>query len=184
MKTQQFFYACLGALLILTIGGGAGYYYASGAIHARTMVLEQRIATQDVIEDQINQLVNLKRSYQKLLPLKPQIEAALPLDKKQTDIALQLQQLASNAGMQLPNVNFAGSSTLPAATSQTVPAGGVLALPVSFNLSGTYDQLQNFLRGLESLNRYTGVSSLAITHKDDKSKTLDFAVTMKVYIKP
>ncbi len=184
MTTQQFFYGAVGALVLTVIGVGVGDYYASGAIHSKTLGLKQQLATQVVLDEQINQLIALKKAYQKLLPLVPQIDAALPRDKQQSEIALQLQRLATSAGMSLPSVTFAGTTTLPSATSQTVRSGNVLALPLSFQLAGTYDQLQTFLTSLENLNRYTGLSNLSISHKDDKSQTLSFDININVYVKP
>ena len=184
MKAQQFYYGCLGALAILIIGGGVGDYYANAALRTKTATLQDQLSTQAVLDDQINQLAALKKTYQRLLPQVPQVEAALPRQKQQSEIALQLQQLASAAGMSLPSLNFAGVTTLPNATSQTVRTGSVLALPVSFQLSGSYPQLLTFLNSLENLNRYTGVTNLAITHKDDKTQTLNFELNVNVYVKP
>lgn len=184
MRPQKFFYGTLIGLGVLVVGGAGGYYWASSAIHSKTMALQQRLASEVAIDDQISQLVELKKTYQKLQPIIPLIDAALPQSKQQSVVALQLQQLAANAGMSLPSVSFSGTSTLPAPTSQTIKSGNVLALPVSFQLTGTYDQMQAFLRSIEQLNRYTGVTSLSISHKDDKAKTLSFNINVNVYVKP
>jgi Tfp pilus assembly protein PilO len=184
MKAQQFFYGSLGALAFVILGGGAGDYYANLALRNKTIDLQQQLSTQEVLDDQLNELIGLKKTYQKLLPVVPQIDAALPRSKQQSEIALQLQQLAASAGMSLPSLTFAGSSTLPTATSQTVRSGNVLALPISFQLSGTYGQLQAFLTGLENLKRYTGVTNLSINHKDNKTQTLNFDLNINVYVKP
>lgn len=185
MKARQFFYIASGILLVLLVGGGVVDYLANAAIHQKTQILQQRLATQSASLDQVNQLAALKTQYQKLLPVVPQIEAALPRTKDQSVIALQLQQLAQSAGLSLPSVSFTSPATLPnTTTSQTVPAGNVLALPVTFQLSGTYLQMQTFLRSLENLNRYTGVSNITISHKDDKLQLLNFTMTVNVYTKP
>lgn len=184
MKAQQFFYGALGTLAVLIVGGGVGDYYATAALKNKTANLQGQLSSQTVLDDEINQLVTLKQNYQKLQFLIPQVEAALPKQKQQSEIALQLQQLASSAGMALPSLNFAGVTALPTSTSQTVRSGNVLALPVSFQLSGTYPQLQAFLTSLENLNRYTGVTNLNISHKDEKSQTLNFELNVNVYVKP
>ena len=36
-------------------------------------------------------------------------------------------------------------------------------MPVTLNLSGSYEQMQTFLQSLERLNRYTSVTSLVIS---------------------
>ncbi|MFI5240166.1 MAG: type 4a pilus biogenesis protein PilO [Candidatus Saccharimonadia bacterium] len=184
MKAQQFFYISLGILAALLIGGGAGYYYATGIIHSQTTTLAQTIANESVAEDQISQLISMKRQYEKLVPLLPEINAALPSDKNETEAALQLEQLATNAGMILPSVNFQAISSLPNATSQTVAAGSALALPVSFQLSGTYPQLQTFLQSLENLSRFSAVTNLTISLRDEKTQTLNFNLQVNMYFKP
>ncbi len=185
MKAKQFFFISLGIFAALVVGGGTGYVYASRLIQARTNTLRHRLASETVTDDQISSLDNLKKTYHKLEPLIPSIDAALPHSKQQSEIALQLQSLASSAGMALPSVNFSAAANGPAPTSQTIKGpSGVLALPISFALTGTYPQLLTFLRSLENLNRYTGISSLSIARKDVKSQTLSFSLTVNVYIKP
>jgi Tfp pilus assembly protein PilO len=184
MKAKQFFFVTLGVLCALVAGGGTGYFYASGLVKARTDTLRHRLASQTVADDEISSLANMKKTYEKLQPLIPSIEAALPRSKQQSEIALQLRSLAGSSGLSLPSINFTASAG-PAPTSQTVKGpSGVLALPISFQLTGTYSQLQSFLRSLENLNRYTGVTSLSISRKDEKLKTLSFSLTINVYIKP
>lgn len=184
MKAKQFFFVSLGILAILVAGGAAGYYLASRLVQAKTTTLRHRLASQTVTDDEINSLANMKKAYEKLQPLIPAIDAALPRSKQQSEIALQLRSLAASSGLSLPSINFS-ASTGPAPTSQTVKGpSGVLALPISFQLTGTYPQLQSFLRSLENLNRYTGVSSLSISRKDERLKILNFSLIVNVYIKP
>jgi Tfp pilus assembly protein PilO len=185
MKAKQFFFVMIGLLGAVLLAGGAGYILASRMVQAQTADLRQRLAADVAADDQISSLQDLKKTYAKLKPLLPQIEAALPRSKQQSEIALQLQSLAGSSGMSLPNINFAPDGAAPAPTSQTVKSvGGASALPITFSLTGTYEQMQTFLLGLEQLNRYTNVSSLTINHKDEKAKTLSFSISINVYIKP
>ncbi len=184
MKAKQFFYGSLAVLALLVIGGGAAYYYATIGIHQKTAKLSQQMALDTVANERISQFIGLRKQYQRFQPLIPQIEAALPPAKKQSEVALQLQQLAASAGMNLPAVTFASSNGLPTGTSQTISSGGLLALPVTFQLTGTYSQLQRFLVSLEQLNRYTSVSSLEIARADAETKTLKFSIDLNVYVKP
>src|SRR5207302_3804576 len=102
--------------------------------------------------------------------------------KQQSEIVLQLQQVASKAGMTLPGASFTASS-LPTATSQTTKVGDALALPVAFTLTGTYDQLINFLTQVEHLGRYSSVNSLAIA-RGGGPKTLTFNISLNAFFKP
>ncbi len=184
MTPKKFYYVGLGILAVLLIGGGVGYYYGTVGVHQKIQQLSQKIAIDTVADERLSQLIALRKQYQRFLPLIPQIESALPPAKKQSEVALQLQQLAAQAGMTLPAVNFAAGDGLPTSTSQTISSGGILALPVTFQLTGTYDQLQRFLVSLEQSGRYMSVMSLEIGRADAKAKTLSFSINLNVYVKP
>lgn len=184
MTPKKFFYASLITLSLLIVIGGAGYYYGSLGLHQKITKLSQQTAIDTAGDERLIQLIALRKQYQRFVPLVPTIEAALPPAKKQSEVALQLQHLAAAAGMTLPSVSFAASNGLPTGTSQTISSGGILALPVTFQLTGTYDQLQRFLVSLEQLGRYTSVTSLEISRADAKAKTLNFSINLNVYMKP
>ena len=184
MSPKRFFYASLGTLAAMILGGGTAYYYATVSVHQKITTLSQQIAVDTVADERLSQLIALRKQYQRFQPIIPTIEAALPPAKKQSEVALQLQQLAAAAGMNLPAVSFASSNGLPTGSSQTINSGGILALPVTFQLTGTYDQLQRFLISLEQLGRYTSVSQLQISRADTKTRTLAFSINLNVYVKP
>ncbi len=184
MSARRFYFGALGGLGVLVAIGVAGDYFATVTLRKQKTVLQTRLAFDEVTSNKIIQLAELEKTYKKLKPLVPQIQAALPKSKQQSEVALQLQKLAASAEMTIPSVSFTAPKDLPNATSQTIAENGVLALPVTFQMEGTYPKLQTFLRSVENLNRYTGVSSLSISRKDDKSDLLKFDITVKVYIKP
>lgn len=180
MTPKRYFYLLCGILTLLIIGGGGGYYLLSKSPASGTTELSQRLGDQQLAEQQLADLQDLKKQYQHLQPLIPVIDNALPQDKNQTALAIQLRDLAQNSQMSFSGLNFA-ASTQPGPTSQTVPAGSVLAIPVNFQLKGTYPQLQQFLQNQERLNRYTSVTSLAITSGDGN---LTFSVSLNAFVKP
>ena len=182
MKPKQLFYALIGMCLVLVAGLGFGYNYEVGRIKTETKQLGHKQADATVAAEELDQLSSLKQQFQQLQPVLAKLNVALPSQKNQSVVVLQIQQLAANSGMQLPSASFQASNGLPTATSQTVRAGNVLALPISFQLSGTYAQLQKFLQQLEQLGRYNGVSSLSITR--GAGTNLSFSITLNVYVKP
>jgi Tfp pilus assembly protein PilO len=183
MNAKRFFYILIGALVFLSVGGGVGYVLMNNSTRAQATDLQKKLASEAVADERLAQLADLQRQYQRLQPILPKLESALPKSKKQSEIALQLQQLAAANGMTLPSVTF-DSSTAPGPTSQTVKAGDLLGLTISFQLSGSYPQMINFLKSLEQLNRYTAVDTLAVTRANVAAKTLSFSITMKAYLKP
>lgn len=182
MKTKQFFFALIGVLVVLTAGLGYGYDVEVGRIKTETAALAKKSADATIASEKLDQMSDLKAQFAQLKPVLSTLSVALPTDKNQSVVILQIQQIAAIAGMKLPSASFQASNGLPSATSQTVKNGSVLALPISFQLSGTYAQLQSFLQQLQHLGRYNTVTSLAITR--GTTSALSFSMTLSVYIKP
>jgi Tfp pilus assembly protein PilO len=184
MKPKQFFYVVLGMIGVLLAAGGGGYYLAWKQLQTQSSALAEQLGQQKAADDQIETLGRLQRQYDKdIVPILPLIDAALPRDKKQTEILAQLQSIAKDVGLQITSVSMPSPVGLPTAVSQTIKAGNVLALPISFQLQGSYDQLQTFMARVENLNRFTNVTNLAIT-RPDKNKPIVYSVALNAYIKP
>jgi len=181
MTPKRYFYLLCGVLGLLVIGGGIGYYLLSKSPASGTAELSQRLGDQQLAEQKLADLQDLQKQYQQLQPLIPTINNALPAQKSQSTLALQLRELAQNNGMNLDSLTFT-PSTQPGPASQTVPAGSVLAIPVTFQLNGTYAQLQQFLQGQERLSRYTSMTSLAISASENGGLT--FAISLNAFVKP
>jgi Tfp pilus assembly protein PilO len=184
MKPKQFFYVLLGVIGAILVAAGGGYYLAFEKIQANSQALGTQLAEQTASQEQIDRLTLLKRQYDRdIVPILPLIDEALPRDKKQTEILVQLQTIASGVGLQINSISMPSPTGLPTSVSQTVKAGNVLALPISFQLSGTYAQLQMFTSRVENLNRFTNITNLAIANTD-KSKPITYSISLNAYIKP
>lgn len=181
MSPKRFFYILCGLLGIILVVGGLSYYYATINLSQTTAQLSQRLADEEVADENLASLQNLNKQYKHLAPELQAINQALPDEKKISQIALELHDIASNSGMSLDSLTFA-ASTKPGPTSQTVAAGSSLAIPITFQLVGSYNQLQAFLQRQERLKRYTSVTSLDISTSD--SGSLAFNITLDAYVKP
>jgi Tfp pilus assembly protein PilO len=71
---------------------------------------------------------------------------------------------------------------LPNSVSQTVKAGDVLALPISFQITGAYAQLQAFTQKVENLNRFTNITTLGVARNN--SGPVSYTLSLNAYIKP
>lgn len=182
MKPKKFFFALIGVCLVLVGVLASGYYFETNRIKTETQQLARQMATATASSEEVDQLSQLKRQFSQVQPVLAKLDMALPSQKNQSAVILQIQQLAASAGMQLPSASFQASNGLPSATSQTIRSGSVLALPISFQLTGTYAQLQKFLQQAEQLGRYNDVSSLSITR--GSGANLVFNIALNVYIKP
>jgi Tfp pilus assembly protein PilO len=184
MKPKQFFMVLLGVFGVTVVLAGAGYYWGLGQLKSQSAKLATGLAAQADADAQIDNLDRLKRQYDRdIVPILPLLDAALPRDKKQTEILTQLQTIASQVGLQITSVSMPSPLGLPTGVSQTVKSGTVLALPISFQLAGSYDQLQQFTARIENLNRFTNITNLAIS-RPDKTKPIIYSIALNAYIKP
>ncbi len=183
MTPKKYFFTLLGIIVLLIGAGAYGYYYAVTRINVSKADLAKTLADQDATIQQLDNITKLRSQYNRdIVPILPKINDALPKTKNQTEILAQLQSIASASGLALTNVSLPSAAGLPDNTSQTVKAGTVLALPISFQLQGSYAQLQAFLTRVENLSRFTNVTSLAISQAEKTSVT--YSMTVNAYIKP
>ncbi|GAC1372938.1 MAG: hypothetical protein NVSMB39_7190 [Candidatus Saccharimonadales bacterium] len=184
MKPKQFFYILIGLFGAVVIAGGAGYYKALKQMKTQSTQLSSGLAAQADADSKIENLTRLQHQYNRdIQPILPLLDQSLPRDKKQTEILTQLQTIASQVGLQITAISMPSPLGLPTSTSQTVRSGTVLALPITFQLAGSYDQLQQFTSRVENLNRFTNITNLAIT-RIDKSKPIIYSIALNAYIKP
>ncbi|HEY6736530.1 MAG TPA: type 4a pilus biogenesis protein PilO [Candidatus Saccharimonadia bacterium] len=184
MNPKTFFFMLIGVLAVTLAAGGGGYYYALKRLNTQSTELATKLAATKAATDQIDTLNRTKLQYQKtIVPILSAIDEALPHDKKQTEILAQLQSIAGSEGLAISSVSMPSAAGVPSLTSQTIKTGAVLALPINFQLSGSYAQLQNFLMRVESLNRFTNVTNLAIS-RPDKNKPIVYSISLNAYIKP
>jgi type IV pilus assembly protein PilO len=184
MKPKQFFFIGLGMIGAVVVIAGTGYYFALTRLHTQANNEAVELATQTQDESQISSLRRLQYQYtHEIEPILPLINEALPTDKKQTEILAQLQNIAAGVGLSISTISMPNPIGLPNSVSQTIKSGTVLALPISFQLSGTYNQLQAFTEQVENLNRFTDITNLAIS-RPDKTQPIVYSISLNAYIMP
>lgn len=180
MKPRRFFFILSGLLAFMLVAGGGGYYFASMNLEKGIGDLSKRLGDKQLSEQKLADLDDLQKQHERLKPMMPIIYNALPTEKEQSKIAIQLRNIARASNMELDGLNFAASSA-PGPTSQTVPVGDVFAVPITFTLYGSYSQLQAFLQRQEKLDRYTTVTGLDISESES---SLSFNITLNTFVKP
>ncbi len=181
---KQFYFVMLGGLVTSVLAGSLAYYQAATGINRQSQSLRRDLADIQLSSERIDQLKLLTNNYNSLLPELPLIDKALPKAKKQSEIVLQIKQVASESGMSVPSFSFPVSEKPPTATSQTTPSGPVLALPIDLQLTGTYSQMRSFLEKLENLDRYNNITSLVISKVGGANNPLSFNITLSAYLQP
>lgn len=186
MTPKKLFYVLMGLILVAGAGGGAGYYFGMQRLQTSTAQIQAKLGEQKTNEETLTSLRAAKTKYQReIVPILPTIAAVLPPTKNQSEILIQLQTLAKSSGLSISSASFPAAGTLPSQTSQTIKSGDALALPITFQVRGRYDQLQTFLTSLETLQRLTTVTNLVISHPDASNPDLlNYALTVNTFIKP
>lgn len=184
LNPQRYFYVLIALLVLVLAGGGYGYYWVTTQLNQKTAQLQERKQEVTLADTKQNDLEALKRSYADVQPVLNSLDGALPQTKRESELGLALQSIARQSGMTISTITFPPTgATLPGPTSQTVKQGDVLAIAVTFELSGTYPQLQTFLQKQERLARFTNVVALTISRSDPRGG-LKFNISLLAYIKP
>jgi Tfp pilus assembly protein PilO len=183
MTPKQYNFIILSVIGGLLVAGAAGYIYAFNLINQSSQSLAVQLGKASVADEQISNLKLTKQTYtQKIVPILPEIEAAMPKTKNQTELLAQLQDAAVKSGISISSVSFAAvQDKLPSNTTQTTAANGMLIMPVSFSVEGSFTQLQAFLGRVESLKRITAVTNLTVTRS---GSSIVYAMTVNSFIKP
>lgn len=181
MKPKLFYFLLAGLLTLTTLATLGGYFLASQALNQRKQVLRQELTQSALADERIDQLTSLRSQFKQLSPLAAKLDSALPRTKKQSEIILQIQQVAAASGMGVANISFQSNNGLPTDTSQAIQVADYFAMPISFQLAGSYAQLQSFLQQLESLERYTSVTQLSISRSGSR---LTFTINLNAFFKP
>lgn len=184
MRPKQFFFVLLGVTVLVVAAAGFGYYWAMKKMQANSTAYAAQLANQSAADSQIDMLEHTKYEYDnEIVPILPLMDEALPRDKKQTEILAQLQNIAASVGLNISSITMPAPQGLPTSVSQTQKVGNVLALPINFQLSGTYDQLQTFTEKVENLNRFTNITNLGVAHTD-KTRPITYSMAVDAYILP
>lgn len=184
MKPKQFFFVLLGVTVLVLAAAGGGYYWAMKKMQADSTAYAAQLANQAAADSQIDSLEHTQHIYDtEIEPILPMMDEALPRDKKQTEILAQLQNIATSVGLNITSISMPAPQGLPTSVSQTQKVGNVLALPINFQLSGTYTQLQTFTEKVENLNRFTNITNLSVAHTD-KTRPIIYSMAVDAYILP
>jgi Tfp pilus assembly protein PilO len=168
--------------LSLILIGGAGYWFALNVLGDASEKLAAQMGVASSADTRITNLVNTQNAYDKeIAPILTKIDEALPSTPDQTQILEQVQKVAKTTGVSLSGITLSSTATSAATTSTAAKAGGVVPLPLSFQVSGSYAQLQSFLASVENLSRLTTVDSLTVSRS---GQTITYAINLSAYSKP
>jgi len=196
MNAKRLFFVLLASLGLMLFGIGAATYAISTMLTSRSTQLASSKASVEQLTSQQNGIAKSKQDIAEYAELETIAKTIVPQDKDQAEAVRQIVKIASASGVTLTSITFpssdlgnakGGSSNL----SQLVPVeniAGVYDLQISLgnNASNpvTFNQLNNFLRGLENNRRTAIVGSINIQPQQDNPNQIVFTLIINTFIKP
>ena len=196
MNAKRLFFVLLASLGLMLFGIGAATYAISNMLTSRSTQLASSKASVEQLSSQQNSIAKSKQDIAEYAELESIAKTIVPQDKDQAEAVRQIVKIASASGVTLTSITFpssdlgnakGGSSNL----SQLVPVeniAGVYDLQISLgnNASNpvTFNQLNNFLRGLENNRRTAIVGSINIQPQQDNPNQIVFTLIINTFIKP
>lgn len=200
----------MAVLAISLVGLAAGTYGISGLITNKSQELARSKGRLDKLNAQQTGLVTSKRDIARYADLEKITKTIVPQDKDQAQAVREITRIASSNKIALTTITFpsstlgtapvaaAGSAPVAAAATTAVPNLSQLTrvanIPGVYNLQITvgnnanntvsFNQLDAFLRALETNRRTAAVSSISIQPQPENPSRFVFTLVINTYIKP
>jgi hypothetical protein len=197
MSSKRLFYTLVGlnvAVVLAIVGGAFAINKLLGA--ASKTIVSQRLKIQ-TLDAESDALGSAKKDIKQYSQLAGIAQGIVPQDKDQAQAVREIVNIAADNGIKLASISFPSSSlgTTPGAsalsTSQLLLVKGipgVYSLQISVQSdpahSIPYNQMLDFLKGLENNRRTALVSDITITPDSKNSSNVSFNLTLDEYIKP
>ena len=155
----QYLFALAAALFVAVLA--LFYTLVIQPRYARISSLRDDLSARQLTETQYRSasaaVPNLRTTVARLEVERSEFLRALPPTTRFAQVVEQLRANVSAAGAEMGNLSFA-----PAATGGVTLPAGVRSVGINMNVSGTFPQLFQVLRSLETQNRFTTVSTLGL----------------------
>lgn len=184
MKPKQLYFTLLAFSIVIAAAILAMFFFGQRQIETRVTVIEKLSADVEIQENRLKELKKLEAEYQELLPLINKVKNVLPEQKQQAEIIAQIAKLATQSNLKVNDLSFQATSGLPGPITQTenVAVGGIKTMPVTFEIDGSFEQLQSLLQKFEKQERFMQVRSLSISRGEGGN--LAVGVQLVVFLKP
>lgn len=167
-KSQTFYILLAGNLVILTMIGLFVLRPVFGLLMKQTTEITQTRADTLTLQQKTDKLRTLKENYPLYEATYAPIVQNLPRTKDTAGYQTELEDLAKLTSNQLLLVDTSGKNTQAAQQGQAAPttAGGFPTIPVKVDLTGTFASLLDFVNRLETMDRFTRVTSMDVKSSD------------------
>ena len=146
--------------ILIIVAAWVGWQYLMPTFDKVASLREEQSVWQKKLsetQDLSKKLETLRKKYNSMITESEKIAQAIPLKEDLPGLLVQLEELTSQNGLILDNVNF---STEAADTRKT--AASVKSLAVNLSLSGGQTSFKDFLKAIENNLRIMDVSSFSI----------------------
>lgn len=196
MTPKRYFYILVGIALMLTLATFGSALGAEKVLDHEADKLSMLKAESQSIEELQDSLIQNKSDLMRYRELNEIAKSIVPQDKDQTQTVREIVKIAQASGIErLSSVTFP-SSTLGGVgvnnkITQVTPVpgmSGVFSLPITVTVNDdnavSFQQLTNFLAGLEQNRRTAQVTSLNLHPNEKNPEVLAFSIIINEYIKP
>ncbi len=213
MMSKKVFYAMLSGTLLMVLLVIVAVVVGDTSLRKQSSKLSSLKLENNVVDAQETALNQAKKDIEKYSDLESIAKQIVPQDKDQARAAREIVNIAAQAGVKIASISFPASTLGQVAPKATKPAEGsdttatpttptttetqvkpvdgiqgLYKLEIVVNSDTTspasYEKLINFLNGLEKNRRTAQVSQITILPDPLKRSSLNFNLTITVYIKP
>lgn len=209
MNAQRVFLLLIIILGVLIVGLGVSAYGISSLVKMKSDQLAVSKGENQQLSSEQAGLAKSKKEIVEYAQLEAITKTIVPQDKDQAEAVREITNIANTTDVTLTSITFPNSTlgtapptatgstaTTPAATPKSVltqltpvpkiPGVYDLQITVTNNASNpvSFNQLDNFLKGLENNRRTAEVSSISIQPQANKPDQLVFSLILNDYIKP
>jgi len=169
-------------LVLLVLAVAAGWYFILN-MSDTVNKYDTEIYT---IRAQTDKLSELSWRYQRVLPKRGVVLAAVPDTKDESTFMADIEGLAAKNGLSITNSSVGNSQTKASKTGafrQTLSKGSYYELPIKYEAAGQYGSFVKFIDELSTLRRLSSVNDVAVTADlSDKNVTGKVKTTFVVTI--
>ena len=159
------FYGLLaGNVIVLALLGFFAIRPVAGLLVKHTTEIGQVRGEVSSIQKKTDELRKLKGSIDTYEQTYAPLLDGLPKTKNVAAFQTELDELAKLTGSQLLTFDAAPKTS---GTTTATSVGGFQAVPANVTLGGTYASVQDFIRRVETMNRFTRVASLDLKASPD-----------------
>lgn len=186
MRAKQLYLVMWGAVAVMVAVAGWVFYIANQRLGQTIAALAKKDEDIQIATKEVANLQTLQRQLARVESIKPEIDAALPKGKTQSEAVAQIITIAKGNGIVFKSILFEATQGLPAEGSQTKPSTVVPAvstIPITVETESiSYGTLKSFLRDVLAIRRNANVNTLIITRDAENPGRISARIIIDIHL--